>query len=92
MFVLRFRDKANCIVPFTMELFISEQIIFSKGAFPFENKLYIYQYLATVKPVLSGVLSGHSKIDKTKVLMENGSLMKVESIAECSPWRVLQYF
>ena len=34
----------------------------------------------TVKPVLSG----HSKIYKTKVLMANGSLMKVESIAECS--------
>ena len=34
----------------------------------------------TVKPVLSG----HSKIDKTKVLMTNGSLMKVESIAESS--------
>ena len=33
----------------------------------------------TVKPVLSG----HSKIDKTKVLMTNGSLMKVESAAEC---------
>ena len=33
----------------------------------------------TVKPVLSG----HSKIDKTKVLKTNGSLMKVESIAEC---------
>ena len=30
------------------------------------------------------VLSGHSKIDKTKVLKTNGSLMKVESIAECS--------
>ena len=30
------------------------------------------------------VLSGHSKIDKTKVLITNGSLMKVESIAECS--------
>ena len=29
-------------------------------------------------------LSGHSKIDKTKVLKTNGSLMKVESIAECS--------
>ena len=28
------------------------------------------------------VLSGHSKIDKTKVLVENGSLMKVESTAE----------
>ena len=33
---------------------------------------------ATVKPVLSG----HSKIDKTKVLKTKGSLMKVESIAE----------
>ena len=30
------------------------------------------------------VLSGHSKIDKTKVLKTNGSLKKVESIAECS--------
>ena len=30
------------------------------------------------------VLSGHSKIDKTKI-MTNDSLMKVESIAECSP-------
>ena len=35
-------------------------------------------YTCTVKPVLRGYL----KIDKTKVLMENGSLMKVESIAE----------
>ena len=42
----------------------------------------------TVKPVLNG----HSKINKTKVLMTNGSLMKVESIAECSPWSILQYF
>ena len=32
----------------------------------------------TVKPVLSG----HSKINKTKILMTNGSLMKIESIAE----------
>ena len=28
----------------------------------------------------------YSKIDKTKILMTNGSLMKVERIAECSPW------
>ena len=34
----------------------------------------------TVKPVLSG----HSKIDKTKILVTNGSLMQVRSIAECS--------
>ena len=34
---------------------------------------------ATVKPVLSG----HSNIDKTKVLKTDGTLMQVESIAEC---------
>ena len=28
----------------------------------------------------------------TKILMTNGSLMKVESITECSPWSILQYF
>ena len=33
----------------------------------------------TVKPVLSS----HSKIDKTKVLKTGGSLVQVESIAEC---------
>ena len=48
----------------------------------------IYNMKDTVKPVLSG----HLKIDKTKILMENGSLMKVESIAECSRWSILQYF
>ena len=42
----------------------------------------------TVKPVLSS----HSKIDETKILMTNGSLMKVESIAEYSPWSIQQYF
>ena len=45
------------------------------------------RYTNTVKPVLNG----HSKIDKTKILMTNGSLMKVESIAECSRWSILQY-
>ena len=34
--------------------------------------------------IVKPVLNGHSKIDKTKVLKTNGSLMKVESIAECS--------
>ena len=36
--------------------------------------------MLTVKPVLSC----HSKIDKTKVLKTNGSLMKVKNIAKCS--------
>ena len=40
-------------------------------------KIYTFEY--DVKPVLSC----HSKIDKTKILMTNGNLMKVESIAEC---------
>ena len=31
-------------------------------------------------------------MDKTKILKISGSLMKVESIAECSPWSILQYF
>ena len=31
-------------------------------------------------------------IDKTKVLMENGSLMEVENIAECFKGSILQYF
>ena len=35
----------------------------------------------TVKPV-----------DKTKILMTNGSLMNVESIAECFTWNIQQYF
>ena len=29
---------------------------------------------------------------QTKILMTSSSLMKVESIAECSPWSILQYF
>ena len=32
------------------------------------------------------------KVDKTKNLMTNDSLMKIKSIAECSPWSILQYF
>ena len=36
--------------------------------------------------------NGHLKIDKTIVLIENDSLMEVGSIAECSPWSILQYF
>ena len=41
--------------------------------------------LSTVKPVYNC----HSKINKTKVLMTTGSLMKIEIIDE---WSILQYF
>ena len=39
---------------------------------------------ACFKFIVKPVLSGHSKIDKTKDLKTDGSLMHVESIAECS--------
>ena len=35
--------------------------------------------------------NGHSKFDKTKVLMTNGSFMKVESVAEWCHWSIMQY-
>ena len=44
------------------------------------NACKMQQNVNTVKPVLSD----HSKIGETKVLKTNGSLMKVESTAECS--------
>ena len=44
------------------------------------TRCHIVSYESTVKPVLRG----RSKMDKTKVLKTTGSLMKVESIAECS--------
>ena len=40
---------------------------------------HVRSSMNTVKPVLEG----HSKIDKTKVFKTNGSLMQIESIAEC---------
>ena len=42
--------------------------------------------------IVKPVLSGHSKIDKTKVLKTNDSLMKVENIAECSLGVLCIYF
>ena len=45
----------------------------------------LIKHAYTVKPVLSG----NPKIDKTKVLKTNGSLMKVKSIAEPSQWSIL---
>ena len=42
----------------------------------------------TVEPLVNG----NSKIDKTKTLMTNGSLVKAKSIAEGSPWSILHYF
>ena len=43
--------------------------------------IHNHHFKHTVKPILSG----HSKIYKTKILKTHGNLMKVQSIAECSP-------
>ena len=48
--------------------------------FPHNKTRFSHDEAHTVKPVLSS----HSKIDKTKVLKTNGSLMNGESITECS--------
>ena len=61
----------------------SDLNVMAKISVPFEG-LYSSSRRYTVKPVLSG----HLEIDKRMVLMENGSLMKVDRIAECIP----QYF
>ena len=50
------------------------------------------EIIARLKGTLKPVLSGHSKIDKTKILMTYGSLLKVEIIAECFLWNILQCF
>ena len=41
-------------------------------------------FLNTMITTVKHVKNGHSKIDKTKVLKTNGSLMKIEIIADCS--------
>ena len=51
----------------------------------------IFTYKTDVQSAVKPVLSGHSKIDKTKIYMTNDSLMKVAPIAECSNWSILQY-
>ena len=61
-----------------MLLLVAESIESPK--YKVKEEIFLLSNVVTVKPVLSG----HSKIDKTKVLMTNGSLMKVVSIAECS--------
>ena len=61
-------------------MLIFYDLMLSKG--DIWNEEIFLKYI-TVKPFLS-MFSGHSKIDKTKVLKTNGSLMKVENIAECS--------
>ena len=51
-----------------------------------EEKMCFGCHIYTVRPVSNS----HSKIDKTEILLTNDSLMKVKSIAECSPWTCIK--
>ena len=46
--------------------------------------LYLHYSKTCVKRSLENI--------RTKILITKGSLMKVKSIAECSPWSILQHF
>ena len=64
------------------------QLTDSVGKVLAERVIYLCKYKCHLHKYLC---NGHSITDKTKILMTNGSLMKVESIAECSHWSILQY-
>ena len=69
-----------------------EQIVDKSALQETRGNLTNFFWKKNTKNPVKPVLSSHSKIEKTKILMANGSLMKAESIAECSPWSILQYF
>ena len=68
-----------------------EFLLWNSSSFYWSGLVIMYN-IAIEKNTVKPVLSGHSKEDKTKILMTNGSLMKVESIAERSLWSILQHF
>ena len=49
-----------------------------------EHQILQLMALSNIVTTMKPVLSGHSKIDKTKVVKPCSSLMQVKSIAECS--------
>ena len=57
-----------------------------------QSNMYHHMFICREWAMVKPVENGHSKIDKIKILMTNDSFMKVESIAECSPVSILQYF
>ena len=69
-----------------------QTFLFSKKFFQNTISVSLQRSSADKAYTVKSVLSGHLKIDKTNVLMENGSLMKVKSIVECSKGSILQYF
>ena len=73
-------------------------LVVKKSHFNKKNPSYSESTNSTKQKVHVGSQNGKTclkqplKNDKTKSLIANGNLMKVERIAECSPWSILQYF
>ena len=54
-----------------------------------KQKVPVHEGCQYSKTCLKQPLKKKTKLDLNK---KNGSLMKVERIAECSPWSILQFF
>ena len=68
-------------------LYIHHQQLLAVGATKYSSPVYLNENVTSALELgysVKTVLGSHLKIDKTKVLKTNGSLMKVKSIAECS--------
>ena len=63
-----------------------------KRTWPIKTFVLIHKQLTFKLNYSNTCVKRHSKIDKTNILMTNGSLMKDQRIAECSPWSILQCF
>ena len=55
-----------------------------------QNRKYMYYFVGS--QYSKTCLKQPLKKDKTKILIKKSNSMKVERIAECSPWSILQYF
>ena len=69
--------KKNCLGA-QWESHLTEMVILS------DHNTFKISFEKLEKNTGKPVLSGDSKVDKTKILKTDGSLMQVESIAECS--------
>ena len=63
---------------------LSRPLVISRDHDTIWSSVYLDHFSSLQIDKVGTVLSDHSKIDKTKVLKTDGSLMQVESIAECS--------
>ena len=81
-------------VRFTVAPYDVQKVVQVELNVPSLNKVCVYSILAMLCIFMYGkiCLKLPLKNRQNKILMTNGSLLKVESIAECFHWSILQYF